>query len=234
MSTEEGGAQTQFASKGSQRWMQVAVSRFPDLLLQPLRVALHLGEDDSIDWKSPLQTDGHREYRDAEALRRVGIRELALRPLAEFWPPRGPVWDALGVTKGGEPIFVEAKAHIPEAASNGTAAGEASRQLIEKSLAEARAFYAPRSRADWTGTFYQYANRLAHHYLLRQLNNVPAHLVFLYFLNDEEMGAASESEWRGAIRLLHAALGLPADLTRFGVHDVFIDSKPLQTSAESP
>lgn len=234
MSTEEDGAETQFAAKGSQRWMQLAVSKQPDLLLQPLRAALNLGEADTIDWKSPLQSDGHREYRDGEALRRVGIRELAVRPLAQFWPRRGPVWDALGVTKGGEPIFVEAKAHIPEAASNGTAAGEDSRQLIEKSLAEARAFYAPRSRADWTGTFYQYANRLAHHYLLRKLNNVPAHLVFLYFLYDEEMGAASESEWRGAIRLLHAALGLPADLTRFGVHEVFVDTRPLRASTESP
>lgn len=135
------------------------------------------------------------------------------------------------MTTAGAPIFVEAKAHIPEAASNGTAATGDSLRKIRRSLAEARAFYAPRATAAWDGLFYQYANRLAHHYFLRVVNRVPAHLVFLYFVNDREMqGPMSEAEWRGASRLIHAALGLPADLEKHAVHDVFIDVGSLNVS----
>ncbi len=35
-----------------------------------------------------------------------------------------------------------------------------------------------------TKGFYQYINRLAHLYLLRVLNKIPAYLVFVYFVND--------------------------------------------------
>jgi hypothetical protein len=126
-------------------------------------------------------------------------------------------------------VFLEAKAHIPEAASPATAASPTSRKLILRSLAEARRHYAPRAKADWSGTFYQYANRLAHHYFLRVVNELPSHLVFLYFVNDREMGGPSTiDEWRGAVRLIHAALGLPADLVKHSVHEVFLDASALQ------
>jgi hypothetical protein len=60
------------------------------------------------------------------------------------------------------------------------------------------------------------------------VNGLQSALVFIYFLNAQEMhGPNSESEWRGAIRLLHASLGLPVDLEPFGVFDAFIDVRQL-------
>lgn len=130
------------------------------------------------------------------------------------------------------PILVEAKAHIPEAASPGTKASPASRELIEQSLAQARRWISPRSKANWTGTFYQYANRLAHQFFFRKSHGVSSSLVFLDFTNAVDMdGPATEQQWRGATRLLHAVLGLPADLTAFGVYHAYLDARQLTDAA---
>ena len=40
-------------------------------------------------------------------------------------------------------------------------------------------------------------------------------------------GPSTEEEWQGAIRLTHAALGLPADLGHFGVYKAFLDARQL-------
>jgi hypothetical protein len=85
-----------------------------------------------------------------------------------------------------------------------------------------------RAAADWDGVYYQYANRLAHLHFLRSLNRVPAYLVFVYLLNDAEMnGPKTAEEWAGALRLVHAQLGIDeARLAKaFGdaLIDVFID-----------
>lgn len=123
---------------------------------------------------------------------------------------------------------MEAKAHIAEMASPGTKATPESLKLIAQSLEQTRQFYAPRSTVPWTGTFYQYANRLAHHYLLRELNQIDAHLVFLYFLNAEDVGGpASREKWDGAIELMRAALGLTQARPE-GVHTVFVDVRDLE------
>jgi len=120
------------------------------------------------------------------------------------------VWDGLAIAGGVRPFLLEAKAHIPEAASPASRATPASKILIDTSLTAARRFYAPRSKSDWSGLFFQYANRLAHHYFLRERNGIASSLVFLYFTNATDMdGPASEAEWHGAVRLIHAALGLP-------------------------
>jgi hypothetical protein len=216
------------AIKGSRRWIQLATTSRRDLLSRELRAALGLGSTASIDWVSPMPPK-YNELRDGAALRAVGLSELPAQSLSSFWPRRGPVWDAIGLIDGHEPVFVEAKAHIPEAASPATAAGADSVLLIRRSLSEARRYYAPRAKGDWSGTFYQYANRLAHHYWLRKVNGVRSHLVFVYFINDVAMGGPKTvQEWRGAIRLLHAALGLPADLSKRGVHEVFLDVQSLR------
>lgn len=215
---------TQLAERGSQRWLQILINRHPSILRDALAPALNLADGDEVRWVSPLAEDAYKEYRDGEALRRVGISQLAKRPLAAFWPPRGPVWDALGITSTGRSLFIEAKAHIAEAASPATKATEESLQQIEASLEEARRFYAPEADAKWSGTFYQYANRLAHHYLLRECNGVPSDLVFVYFLNATDIGGPSHrEEWEAAVRLIHAALQLPSRLDGFGVHEVFVD-----------
>lgn len=218
-----------FATAGSQRWLQIAIDQHQPIIDSKLHAALGLPSEDGLLWVSPVRSTGFCEYRDMEALRQLGRDSLPVRPLNAFWPRRGPVWDGLAKTKSGQLIFIEAKANIPEAASPPTRATPESLKLILQSLAEARHFFAPRATSEWSGTFYQYANRLAHHYLFRQVNNLPSHLVFLYFINAVDVsGPTSEAEWRGAIRLLHAALGLSSDRLPEGVHEVFLDVQLLR------
>lgn len=215
---------SEFAAAGSQRWLQVSIDKHRAIIDRTFQETLDLSPNDAIEWVSPLLPDHFREYRGMEALRRLGIQSLSRRKLNDFWPNRGPVWDALARTTSGELIFVEAKAHIAEAASSGTKASPTSFELIQRSLAEARRFYAPKATAEWSGTFYQYANRLAHHYLFRKLNQLPSHLVFLYFINANDVnGPISELEWQGAAQLLHAVIGLAPGKSPDGVHEVFLD-----------
>jgi len=217
-----------FASAGSQRWLQIAINRKPELLLSALRRSGAVGPRNSVVWQSPIEADEFREYRDQKALAKAGITGLK-EPLDHFWPARGPVWDALGITSEGHPLFMEGKAHIPETASPPTKASVPSRQLIDRSLGEARRFYAPKAIATWSNLFYQYTNRLAYQYFLRERNGIPSMLVFLYFLNaDDMLGPASEEEWHGAVRLIHSVLGLPKDLRSYEVFDAFLDTRLLQ------
>ena len=214
-----------FAPAGSKRWLQIAVNRRPELLLGALRRSGAIPLRAEVTWSCPSESDDFREYCDEIALEKAHINTARLaRPLAAFWPARGPVWDAVGFSTAGTSVFLEAKAHIPEAASGGTKASDSSRELIKQSLEEARKFYAPRSTATWMDLFYQYGNRLAHHYFLTQINEILSVLVFLYFVNaDDMLGPSSEEEWRGAIKLLHCALGLPPDLKAQGVFEAFLD-----------
>lgn len=219
---------TAFAKVGSQRWLQIAINRKPDLLLGALRRSGAIAPRISVEWRSPLEAEQFREYRDSAALAKAGIVNLK-EQLGSFWPPRGPVWDAIGITSDDRPVFVEAKAHIPEAASPATKASPTSRELIEQSLVKARRFYAPRATAVWSNIFYQYGNRLAHQYFFKQVNGLSSILVFLYFVNaDDMLGPMSEEEWHGAVRLIHAVLGVPADLKSHDVFDAFLDTRLLQ------
>ena len=208
----------------------MAIDRQPELVLKSLHRAGAIPRSASVTWGSPLRADGFKECRDGSAISKAGISRLPVRPLSEFWPRRGPVWDAVGQASDGTSVFVEAKAHIPEAASPPTRASQQSRTVIDRALAEARQWYAPGAKAEWAGIFYQYANRLAHHYFLRKVNGIQTVLVFLYFLNDEKMqGPSSVAEWNGASRLIHAALGVPVELTIRGVFDAFVDVRDIRT-----
>ena len=182
----------------------------------------------SVEWQSPLREQEFKEYRDHAALTLAGVQPLR-RPLADFWPTRGPVWDAIGVRSREGALFLEAKAHIPETASPPSRASTASAALISRSLAEALRWYSSGASAPWDRLFYQYANRLAHHFFLRRVNRIDAALVFLYFVNaDDVHRPKSELEWRGAVRLIHAVLGLPEHLGYLGVYDAFVDVRRLK------
>ena len=63
-------------------------------------------------------------------------------------------------------------------------ASKLQQRLIKKSLDETKASLKLKPDVDLTKGFYQSANRLAHLYLLRELNDVSAYLVFVYFVND--------------------------------------------------
>jgi hypothetical protein len=195
-------------TKGSLRWIQTAIEDHWPALNDPILAAIPGAS--AIEWRSPLASDAYAEYRDADFLRRLGLERLEA-PLKDFWPDRGPQWDALGLTNNGQVLLVEAKAHIGELCSPGTAAGPASLARIEQRLDEvAAALGATQRPAPWTRLFYQLANRLAHLHWLRVTQGVPAWLVLVNFVGDEAMGGPKSDEaWDAAYQVAFHAMGLP-------------------------
>lgn len=202
------------ATRGSQRWLQEYVNG----RREELDAVVGLGP---LEWLSPLAEDDFAEYRDGAFLTRLGV-ELERRRLASFWPRGGPVWDGLARTAAGACVLVEAKAHVSELASSCVASAPASLATIRAAFRETQRGLGVAGDADWCGGYYQYANRLAHAYLLNELNRVPAELVFLYCVGDADVhGPAAEREWRDSIEIVHRRLAverLPAY-----VHEVFLD-----------
>ena len=209
--------------KGSQKWIQKLVNEKPDLLNSLIRTQLDLPETDTITWVSPIAEDGYAEYQDQAFLDLLGIK-LSKISLSDFWPSRGPVWDGLGKSETGKVFLVEAKSHISEVLSPDTGAGVKSLRKIKKSLDETKSYLNSNSEHDWTSTFYQYTNRLAHLYLLRAPNKVPAYLIFVYFVNDKEMnGPQSIDEWNDALSLLTSYLGIGRHKLSKYIVDIFTD-----------
>jgi len=171
-----------------------------------------------------MHSDDFAEYRDQAFLRLLEVH-LEKRPLETFWPNRGPQWDALGRSYSGEIFLVESKAHISEILSPGTSASTKSKILIEKSLKELQSFLRVSPVVNWSAVLYQYTNRLAHLYLLRELNHLRAFLIFLYFVGDREMdGPRTVREWESAIHVVRGVLGLKdRDKLSKYMLDVFID-----------
>ena len=203
------------AGRGSRKWLQVLVNCRTELLSDAIAQRLpELPED--FDWRSPVLDDHYAEYRDQSFLDRLAgspyfqAPEKPQRDLADFWPRFGPQWDGLAVTDRGQLLLVEAKSHIPElVTAPGQARGEAARLKIQESLATVKAFVKSRAPADWSTSFYQYANRLAHLYWMRELNGHDAYLVNLFLINDREMnGPGSAAEWQAAIRLQEVFMGV--------------------------
>lgn len=193
--------------RGSLKWIQRAVNVGSPGLNAPILGQLPHAR--WIEWLSPLASDDYAEYRDGAFLERIGRPELR-SALADFWPPRGPQWDALGRTDAGDLLLVEAKAHIAEMCSPGTGAGPESRAWIKRQLDELAAELGARSdRVAWTDFFYQICNRLAHLNFLRK-QGASAYLVFVNFLNDSDMkGPSTPEAWRAASEIVSHVLGLP-------------------------
>jgi hypothetical protein len=207
--------------KGSQKWMQKLVNEVPNRLDAQIRKKLKLSEEEGIRWLSPLKDDDYAEYRDQGFIDLLGVK-LNKICLEDFWPRGGPQWDALGKSNSEKLFLIEAKSHISELSSS-TRAENNSLQKICRSLEETKSSLGSNAKVDWSQGFYQYANRLAHLYLLRQ-NDLPAYLVFVYFLNDSEMaGPATIDQWKGAIELLHTYLGITRHKLQKYTADVFID-----------
>jgi len=80
---------------------------------------------------------------------------------------------------------------------------------------------------DWRQGFYQYANRLAHLFFLREKHQKEAYLIFLYFLNDENHIPTSRDAWGAALQLQKKLMGLSAKSLAGKVIDIFIDTKEI-------
>jgi hypothetical protein len=210
----------------------MAVNQHSALLNARVCDSLGLPRSTAIEWKSPRADDEYAEYRDEDFLANLGV-ELTRYPLSRFWPARGPQWDALATVGTDGLLIVEAKANIPEAVSPGTSAAGKRRQHIERSLEETKRYLGVPTDISWSGKLYQYANRLAHLYLLRTLNRKKAYLAFVYFTGATDVdGPETEAEWKAALTLAKGVLGLPKHhrLSRY-VGDVFVDVSEMQNAA---
>jgi len=167
-----------------------------------------------IAWRSPLASDGYREYWDRAFLEHLGLIQH-VDALKAFWPTGGPHWDALAVVElegSDRPgvILAEGKSYPAEFYGGGCAAEQASssRKLIEDSLSwtQQQLGVNGKTAADWCGPLYQNANRLAHLCWLRSLG-VRAWLVRLLFTGDPH-GPTTEPEWLAALKKADTELGL--------------------------
>lgn len=211
-------------ARGSLKWIRVAVNEHRELFNSHILSASSIPGDDEIVWVSPLLDDDYAEYRDQDFLDRLELN-LPKKRLKDFWPNLGPQWDALARTSSGRIILLEAKANIPEVVSPATGASPASRELIEKSLSETKAFLGVDHDIPWAGRLYQFTNRLAHLYLLRELNGIDAYLVFTYFVGDDDVnGPRTVMEWKAALTVAKKVLGISErnPMSKY-VSDVFVD-----------
>ncbi|MBI5893084.1 MAG: hypothetical protein HZB79_05450 [Deltaproteobacteria bacterium] len=214
--------------RGSLKDIQVLVNKNQDLIDNLLKSTFDELANEQIIWTSPIEQDDFAEYRDNDFLLKVGL-DPTLIQIDNFWPAKGPQWDALAKTTSGQVILVEAKANIPEIVSPATGAGENSKTIIDKSLNETKSFLNLTNDIDWSGKFYQYTNRLAHLYFLREKCNKPTFLVNIYFIGDETVsGPKTRQEWDAALKVLHTYLGLsPHKLGKY-MTDIFIDINDLK------
>ena len=107
-------------NKGSLKWIQYLVNSRPNLLNNPIYNFLGYNNSRPIEWLSPKADDDYSEYRDQAFLDFLGIK-LAKTSLNDFWPKRGPQWDALGRIEHKTYFLVEAKAHVSEKSSSSQA-----------------------------------------------------------------------------------------------------------------
>lgn len=212
--------------KGSLKNIQLLINNKADLLNEMLYKETQLIKS-KIEWLSPLEIDDFSEYSDINFLKLLGLpyKEIDLQ---KFWPPKGPQWDALGKTKNNEVLLVEAKANLPELASSGTKASSKSLDLIKSSLNKTKSFLNITNQIDWSKKYYQYTNRLAHLYYLREVKKIPTFLVFIYFINDKTVnGPRSKEEWLNAIEITESYLGLDRHILSDFVIKIFIDYNEL-------
>lgn len=215
--------------QGSLRDIQILVNKNRILIDNLIKSSFEDLANQEIIWTSPIEQDDYAEYRDNDFLLKVGLDPTEIK-LDNFWPAKGPQWDALAKTTSGHVILVEAKANIPEIVSPATGAGEISKTIIDKALQETKEFLNLTNDIDWSGKFYQYTNRIAHLFFLRIKCSKPTFLVNIYFIGDETVsGPKTRQEWDGALKVLHTYLGLSRHKLSKYMVDLFIEIKDLES-----
>ncbi|MGY4618572.1 hypothetical protein ACVWZ4_003799 [Bradyrhizobium sp. USDA 4472] len=196
-------------TKRSEHWLRVAVNDRTSQTNEMVKGLFGWPISEGIEWRSPVKSDDYAEYYDSEFLARLGIDNLGVS-LNQFWPNSGPRWDGLATTDSGKIILVEAKAYVGEMISHARASPKSLRK-IRAAIEKTKDAFGASADCGWESPFYQYANRLAHLYFLRELNSVDAYLLFVYFADAPDVPAAegcSIDQWMGATRLVEKALGL--------------------------
>jgi len=206
----------ELAAAGSRRHLQLYINLHAEVLDARVRESFPELSSASFDWRSPLASDGYREYWDRAFLEAVDQGHHA-DALAQFWPRGGPHWDGLAVVvRDGRPrgiLLVEAKAHVSELLAGSPIAAsvaDSSRRRIEQALAwtQGNLGICGRGAASWCDTpLYESANRLAH---LQWLNcrGIDTWLVHVLFTGDDHVKAATQQDWHAAVAQADAELGL--------------------------
>lgn len=197
------------ARAGSQKQIQTYVNERAALLNAAIARSLlqHSVAEDEFRWVSPLAADSYAEYQDSEFLERVGFGQLA-PILSNFWPRRGPCWDAMAQIRDGC-VLVEAKSHVDEIYGSGCGASEKSAAKIRLALDATKTWLGVAPDLDWMSGVYQSANRFAALYFLREVARVRAFLVNIYFLGDPiSKTSLTEERWQAEITNVNKALGL--------------------------
>jgi len=187
------------AYAGSQMHLQVWVNRRQSRISTAVLQALDAPESDVVvEWISPLEGDGFREYKDGAFLKSVGL-ERRRKELRAFWPSGGPVWDGLArlkhSTREDVVVLIEAKSYPDEVRGNGCQASSASRRKIETALDATARWLRMERPPSWMGALYQSANRMAHVYFLRERLGVEASMINICFVGDPRMPTTEEA-WK--------------------------------------
>tara|TARA_R110000868_G_scaffold400516_1_gene675104 strand:- start:10265 stop:10939 length:675 start_codon:yes stop_codon:yes gene_type:complete len=212
---------------GSLKQMQVLVNQYPELINQKIEDHFPEFKGENIEWLSPIKEDEYAEYTDQDFITKLDLHPDEIK-LDEFWPTRGANWDGLAKTDSGKVILVEAKANIPEMVSPPSGASKDSLLQIQLALEQTKNYIGKGKGIDWSKTFYQYTNRIAHLYYLRVVRKKPVFLVNIYFIGDKTVdGPKTEEEWKGAIQVMQLYLGLHHHKLKKYMADIFIDVKEL-------
>lgn len=219
------------ARAGSPLQLQLYLNLFPGELESAICDGLPdlAARRPSFEWISPVAADRYREYRQGGFLAALDLEELEPK-LEAFWPERGPRWDGLAKLHfaGSEPpavLLIEAKSHVSELTGEPCQAVAASRRRIEQRLAGiASRFGVQDVPPCWLEDCYQYINRLAHLFFLRD-QGVDAWLAHIYFAGDWHKPTSAET-WRASIDALRRRMGLPVAAIRRAA-DVILPAKKL-------
>ena len=207
---------------GSLKDIQLLVNNRPHLLDSLIKKNFKELSKEDFSWKSPLAVEDYAEYRDDDFIAVLGL-DVKQICLGNFWPKRGPQWDALGTASNNAVFLVEAKANIPELVSPSSQAGVKSKVIIEKALEEAKTYLGLQNEIAWSGKFYQYTNRIAHLYFLRK-KGVDAYLINIYFVGDKSVnGPETVDEWKAALQVMYTYLGLKRHKLNKYMADIFIN-----------
>jgi hypothetical protein len=213
------------AFAGSQLQIQIYASRREaDLTASVITALRGVGAyAEGIRWVSPLERQRFAEACDGSFLDALELSRL--RPeLSAFWPAGGPRWDGLAILAPGPgSLLVEAKSYPEEMYGSGCQATPNSRKVIEESLAKAKAWAGVDEQADWLGPLYQYANRLAHVFFLREVGHLDAWLVHLCFVGDPHR-PTSLQRWQQQLSVIKDELGFKGKKVPFAVN-VFLPAR---------
>ena len=203
------------------RWIRHLINEQTELIDNQISLSIP-GSGRQIEWVSPLAKHNHEEYRDTAFLKALGLSEYS-STLADFWPAKGPQWDALGKIPDQTILLVEAKANIPEILSTCKARSPKSLDQISKSVKATQQYLNVQWSACWLENFYQYANRISHLYFFREICGINAQLIFIYFCNDISYKTTSYEQWQGALLLQKSMMSLKRHRLQKYVHEFFFE-----------